>query len=252
MAVCFTAFTLIITSRAEAQNNTNGELSVLYWKPTPELVISTPAVTGAGIDEVDFVKEFGIEDKWFPEFRGSLGRKHKLRFGYVPIKYEASARITRTITLKGTTFTVGAPANTEIKWDLWRVGYEWDVVSTNSGFFGLIAELKYNKVTATIDSPALARASTTEQKAPVPTIGAIGRGYLAPHFAVSAEFTALKIDRSEINAKFYDFDVNAFATFGKYIGAQGGYRSVTVDYVVDDDTGDLKMKGPYAGLILRF
>lgn len=251
IAVCFTAFTLI-TSRAEAQNDTVGEISVLFWKPTPELVISTPAVTGAGINEVDFVTEFGIEDKWFPEFRGSLGRKHKLRFGYVPIKYDASATITRTITLKGTTFTVGAPATTEIKWDLWRVGYEWDFVSTDRGFFGIIADLKYNKVTATIDSPALARASTTEQKAPVPTIGAIGRGYVTPQVAISAEFTALKIDRSEFNAKFYDFDVNAFVTFGKYIGAQGGYRSVTVEYLVDEDTGDLKMQGPYGGVILRF
>ena len=251
IAVCLTAFTLI-TSRAEAQNDTVGELSVLFWKPTPELVIATPAITGAGVNEVDFVTEFGIEDKWFPEFRGSLGRKHKLRFGYVPIKYEQSATITRTITLRGTTFTVGAPATADIKWDLWRVGYEWDFVSGDSGFFGVIADLKYNKVTATIDSPALARASTTEQKAPVPTIGAIGRGYVTPNVAISAEFTALKIDRDDFNAKFYDFDVNAFVTFGKYIGAQGGYRSVTVEYFADDDTGDLKMQGPYAGLILRF
>jgi hypothetical protein len=251
IAVCFTAFTLI-TSRAEAQNNTVGEISVLFWRPTPDLVISTPAITGAGVDEIDFVSEFGIEQKWFPEFRATLGHKHKFRFGYVPIKYDASATIRRTITLNGRTFNVGAPATTEIKWDLWRFGYEWDFVSTDSGFFGLIADLKYNKVTASIDSPALARASSTEQKAPVPTIGAIGRGYIAPQVAISAEFTALKIDRSEFNAKFYDFDVNAFVTFGKYIGAQGGYRAVTVDYLVDEDTGDLKMQGPYAGVILRF
>ena len=86
----------------------------------------------------------------------------------------------------------------------------------------------------------------------MPTIGAAARGYVTQNVAISAEFTALKIDRDELNAKFYDFDVNAFVTFGKYIGAQGGYRSVTVEYLVDEDTGDLKMKGPYAGLILRF
>ena len=251
IAMCFTAFTLF-TSRAEAQNDTVGEISVLYWKPTPELVIATPGAANVGINEIDFVTEFSLEDEWFPEFRGSLGRKHKLRFGYVPIRYEASTTITRAITLEGITFTVGAPATADIKWDLWRVGYEWDFVSMDRGFFGVIADLKYNKVTATIDSPALARASTTEQKAPVPTIGAIGRGYVTPNVAISAEFTALKIDRDEFNAKFYDFDVNAFVTFGKHIGAQGGYRSVTVDYLVDEDSGDLKMQGPYAGLILKF
>jgi hypothetical protein len=40
--------------------------------------------------------------------------------------------------------------------------------------------------------------------------------------------------------------------FGRYIGAQLGYRSVTVDYVVDDDTGNLKMKGLYFGGLIRF
>ena len=251
MAVCVTAFTLI-TSRAEAQNDTNGEFSVLFWKPTPDLTISTPAVTGAGRDEIDFVSEFGIEEKWFREFRAVLGHRHKLRFGYVPIKYNASSTIRRTITLNGRTFTVGAPATTEVKWDLWRFGYQYDFVSTDSGYFGLVTDLKYNKVTASIDSPALARASSTEQKAPVPTLGVAGRGYITPQVAISAEFTALKIDRSEFNAKFYDFDINGFVTFGKYIGAQGGYRSVTVDYLVDNDKGDLKMQGPYVGLILRF
>jgi hypothetical protein len=40
--------------------------------------------------------------------------------------------------------------------------------------------------------------------------------------------------------------------FVGFVGAQIGYRSVTVDYVVDDDTGNLKMKGPYFGGLIRF
>ena len=39
------------------------ELGVMFWKPSPELMLSTDALTGAGVDEVDFVQEFGIEDK---------------------------------------------------------------------------------------------------------------------------------------------------------------------------------------------
>ena len=73
-----------------------------------------------------------------------------------------------------------------------------------------------------------------------------------PLVALSAELTGLKLNFSDNEAKFFDFDVNGHVTFGRYIGVQGGYRSVTVDYLIDDDTGDLKLKGPYVGAIVKF
>lgn len=252
--VCFSAV-MLFTVRAEAQNNTNvGELSVLFWSSDPTIGIQSGDISGAtGInEEIDFVEEFGIEKQSFPEFRFSVGRSHKFRFGYVPIKYDAEATIQRTITFRGQTFTVGAPATTEIKWDLWRFGYQWDFVSREEGYFGLVAELKYNKLEASIDSPLLSRTAATEQNAPVPTIGVAGRGYVHPMVAISGEFTGLKINSDEFEAKFTDFDINGAVTFGRFIGVQGGYRAVTVDYLIDDDTGDLQMKGPYIGAVVKF
>ena len=108
----------------------------------------------------------------------------------MPVKYEADATITRTITFRGQTFNVGAPATTEIKWDIWRFGYEWDFVSMDKGFVGVIADLKYNKVAASIDSPALSSTAATEQNAPVPTIGVAFRGYPVPMRSPSAASSA--------------------------------------------------------------
>ena len=114
-ALCVSALTLL-TAPAEAQNTMNGEIGVMFWKPSPELTLQSGSLTGAtGITDIDFVSEFGIEDKWFPGFRASLGRKHKLNFGYVPVKYEADATITRTITFRGQTIRVGAPASADIQ-----------------------------------------------------------------------------------------------------------------------------------------
>ncbi len=256
VAICLCATTLLPGAPAQAQNNTNiGEFSVNFWMPTPEITIQSGALTGATggtVTDIDFVDEFGIEDKSFPEFRFAVGRSHKFRFGYVPIKYEADAIIQRRITFRGQTFNVGVPASTEIKWDLWRFGYEWDFVSMDKGYFGVVGELKYNKMEASITSPALTSTAATEQNAPVPTIGLAGRGYVHPKVAISSEFTGLKVNSSEFEAKFADFDINGMVTFGRHIGVQGGYRSVTVDYVIDDDIGDLEMKGPYIGAVVKF
>jgi hypothetical protein len=244
----------LFAAPAHAQSNTNvGEVSVLFWTPDPELTLQSGSLTAAtGITDIDFVQEFGIENKTFPEIRLALGRKHKFRFSYVPVRYDADTIIQRTITFRGQTFVVGVPASTEITWDLWRFGYEWDFVSMERGFVGIIGELKYNKLDAAIESPALTQIAATEQKAPVPTVGVVGRGYPHPMVAITAEFSGLKVDTSDFEAQFLDFDINGAVTFGRYIGVQGGYRAVTVDYLIDDDTGDLKLKGPYIGAIVKF
>ena len=74
----------------------------MYWKPSPQVVISS----GSGGTPIDFVSQFSIEDKRFREFRVVLkaAPKHKLRYSTVPIKYSGSATLNQTITFQGQTF----------------------------------------------------------------------------------------------------------------------------------------------------
>jgi hypothetical protein len=228
------------------------ELGIMFWKPSPELILSTDTLVGAGVNDVDFVEEFGIEDKSFPEFRATLGRDHKLRASFVTFDYDAETIISRTITFQGRTFTIGVPATADIKWKVYKFGYEWDFVSRERGFVGVIADLKYTKVEASIDSPVLTSAATTDVTAPVPGIGVISRGYLGPAVSVTGELTGLSLSRDQDEVKFWDFDLYGTVSAGRNFAVQGGYRSVVADYIVDDDTGNLKMKGLYFGALVRF
>lgn len=245
---------------AAAQNNTNiGEFSVNFWMPDPEIVIQSnelSAVSQGTITDLDLVQEFGIEDKSFPEIRFSVGRSHKFRFGYVPIRYDADATLQRQVRVSTpvgpVTLNVGAPASVEYKWDLFRFGYEWDFISMERGFLGVVAELKYDKLEASVDSPLLTSPEGVEQDAPVPTIGVAGRGYVHPMVSIGGEFTGLKISTDEFEATQFDFDINGMVTFGRFVGVQGGYRSVTLDFFIDDDSADMTFKGPYVGAHVKF
>lgn len=245
---------VLCADRAAAQDNTNiGELNILWFNPDPEIHLQSGSITAAtGLTNIDFVQEFGIEKKGFPEIRFTVGRSHKFRFGYIPIKYEADATIRRTITFRDQTFVVGVPASTLIKEDIWRFGYEWDFVSREKGYVGVIGDLKYVKLDASIDSPALARTAATEQKAPVPTIGLGGRGYPHPMVSIGGEWTGLKVKRDDFEASLGDWDINGAVTFGGHVGVQAGYRAFTIDFTIDDDIGDIKVKGPYIGAVVRF
>ena len=223
----------------------------MFWKPAPQLILSNEAIQTA-IEPPDLVEEFGIDDKWFPEYRATLGRGHKFRFSYVTLSYDEEATINRTFTFQGRTLTVGAPAVADVEWDLWKLGYEWDFVANDQGYFGVTADLRLNEITATVDSPVLRSPAMTDTTAPVPTIGVAGRGYVSGALAIGGEFSGLKITRDEFEVKFLDFDIHATISVSRNVGAQVGYRSLDADYVVDDDTGDLEMRGVYLGGFVRF
>jgi hypothetical protein len=231
------------------------EVGAMLWTPTPELSVQTGALAAIGASQVDFVQEFGIENKRFTEYRVVIkpGRKHKIRFNYLPVEYTAEATLQRTVSFGGRTFTVGLPAAAALEWKMWKFGYEWDIVARDRGFFGIIGELKYNEISASLASQF--GTELAEASAPVPTIGVIGRGYPARNVSITAEFTGFKVPdslREDFDATLFDFDLYATINFGRSVAVQGGYRSVVAEYLVEDDAGDLKLKGLYFGGLLRF
>jgi hypothetical protein len=256
---------LFAASRADAQFSTSDpapgeqfhvELSALFWSPTPELSLNTGGLTDLGIGEVDFVQEFGIEKQRFTEYRVTLkpARHHKLRYSSVPIEYTPSATLTRTVQFGGLTIPVSAPATADIKWTLHRYGYEWDFVAKDRGYLGVIAELKDNNVAATVTAEGYGT-EAAQKRAPIPTIGIGARGYPHKLFSITGELTGFKVPdrfKDQLSGKFIDFDIYGTLSFGRNAAVQGGYRSVLVDYIVDDDTGHLRMKGLYWGGLVRF
>jgi hypothetical protein len=265
---------LLFSSRADAQfrvadpasgEKFHVELGLMFWSPTPEILIQTGALAAIGESEVDFVQEFNIENKRFNEFRGVIkaGKKHKVRVSHVLMEYSESATLQRTIVFGGQTFPVSVPATADLSWRLWRFGYEWDFVTRDRGLIGFITELKYNDVSAALSATGFG-SELTEVTAPIPTIGIIARAYPHKHVSITAEFTGFtmpgfigsrisdSLSGDDFDAKMYDFDLYGTVNFGPYVAAQGGYRSIVADYLVDDDAGDLKMKGMYFGGLVRF
>ena len=53
-------------------------------------------------------------------------------------------------------------------------------------------------------------------------------------------------------AELYDFDIYGTVNFTDNFGVQAGYRSFDVFYRVDNDEGELRLKGPYFGGLVRF
>jgi hypothetical protein len=231
------------------------EVGGFLWPPTPSILITSESLGIIG-SQIDFVEDLGIEKDTFTQLKAVLrpGTKHKFRFEYTPIGYDAESTLSRTITFNGQRFDVSIPVETELKWRAYRFGYEWDFVYRDRGFVGLLLDLKYTDIEATL-SNAIVGSEFVRARAPIPAIGVIGRGYLVPNISVTSEFSFFKLPGGideDYQGKYFDFDLYGTVNFNDNFGAQAGYRSLTVFYHVDEDEGDLKMKGLYFGGVVRF
>ena len=240
--------------------NYHVEIGGFFWFPNPTLVIRSEALTEARVGStIDFVTELGFEQKRFNQIKAVLrpAKKHKFRFEYTPIKYEnPDAVISRDIIFNGQIFRLTLPIAAEMNWRAYRFGYEYDFIYRDRGFLGFIMEAKYTDVEARLSQFALGLEEFARARAPIPALGLIGRVYVVPNISITGEFSGFRLPTSideDYQAHYWDFDLYGSVNITDHFGAQLGYRSFDVFYLIDDeDEGTLKLKGMYFGGVVRF
>ena len=153
----------------------NIEAALTFWSAEPDIIVASESLGIPG-DNIDLQEDLGIEQKRLREFRLVLrpATKHKFRFNYLPMSYDAEAVLQREFIFNGQRYRVGLPVNPEADLTTYRFGYEYDFFYRDRGYIGVLLDLKYTDVNVTLDSP-IGREFTTAV-APIPGIGVVGRG----------------------------------------------------------------------------
>jgi hypothetical protein len=234
-----------------------------FWNTTADMAISAESLGIPG-DRINFKRDLGLTDQRFKELRVVLkpAQKHKFRFQYVPIKYEQSAVVNRDlvagdnclgIIYLGLCYRINVPVNSEINWKAYRFGYEYDFLTTDRFFAGFIADAKYTDVQAELASPGVV--ATGHAAAPIPAIGGIVRGYVTPHLSLTGELSGIWLPNraiADVNAHYLDVDFYGTYNFTRNVGAQIGFRSFDIGYVIDKDIGDFYVRGIYFSIVARY
>jgi hypothetical protein len=225
------------------------------WFPSANINATSE---GLGIEgtTIDFKTDLGLQDKKLPDVRLVLrpARRSKFRFEFIPIKYTQTATVRRRIVFNGIAYNVGLPVTSELYWKAYRMAYEFDFISNNRGFAGFVVEAKYTDVNILLDASPVAL-EFARARAPIPAIGGIGRVYVVPNISITGEFTGFRLPKDlvkDASAHYVDFDLYGTVNFTDNLGAQVGYRSLDVGYIVDDDSGNFELKGIYFGVVARY
>jgi len=227
-----------------------------FWNAEPSLIVNSESLGILGTD-VNLITDLGIEKHKLGTLNVVLKptKKHRFKFQYLPIKYDAESRVTREFVFNGQRYSVGLPVNTTVDFTTYGFGYEYDFLYYKRGFVGASINVKYTNADVTLESPIGAEFVTAA--APIPAIGFYGRGYVTPNLSIDTELAFFRLpsnlkEQLKGDGRYTDFDLHGTYNINKYVGAQLGWRKTSIFYNQDTDTGDLKFKGIYFGGVVRY
>jgi hypothetical protein len=235
------------------------EGGVDFWMTSADLVVASGgsgALEGIPGTSINAKRDLGLVDRTLPQLNLVLkgARRHRLRLQYVPIKYDQSAVLTRTIDFNGQRYTVGLPVNSSLDWKALRIGYEYDFLIKPRGYVGFIIEDKQTDVRVDISTP-LITPQFAHAAAPIPALGGVARVWVVPRVNVTFEATGFKVPDTvdnRYNAHYVDIDFYGTINATNNLGVKVGYRSLDLAYKWKEDSGAFTLRGLYVGAVARF
>ncbi|GAB4168478.1 MAG: hypothetical protein Tsb0017_27420 [Geothermobacteraceae bacterium] len=242
---------LLAASPAVADEMVAVKAGYLMLSPEGKVAVDQLSIN----DQIDLETDLGFDDSenYFVEAAVQFG---DFRFGlaYVPLEFEGTGVLTRSINFNGQTFDANAATTSDVTIDLLDAGLTWYLVNVDDlpvrVQVGPELSVKVVQAEATLrgEVGGLAATETESVDAPVPTIGARARIGFSDLLSVTGRVGYLEYDDNSL------LDADAQVEFSPIpmVGIFGGYRYLDVDV---DEQGvfiDATFSGPYAGAFVRF
>ncbi len=224
------------------------DVDARYWFSNLDSKVKATSGGVTGTD-IDLVKDLGLDDKkGFLEGRVTLELgSHKLRYAFVPLKWDGSKTITQTVTFGGQTYSASTAVDSSLKLDYHRLAYEYDIIDMLNNRLGVIFEVKYLNGEARLKSSTLDESQKINL--PIPTVGVTAQVGLPFLISAGGEITGIYAGN-----KTYLFDAEAGLNVkpAPFVVISGGYRVFKFHAEKNDDKGDITVSGPFVNLKADF
>lgn len=228
----------------------NFEVGGRYWYTNLDTEVNVTEAAIAGTD-INLVEDVNLEEKkGFMEGSIKLGLGgHNLRYSYLPMSWEGQNVLQRKIQFSGKTYNVGGQASAELTINYHRFGYEYDIVDSLGSKFGLIFEVKYLEVEASLKEAITLTDESGAFRVPLPAVGVVAQAGIPGGFSIGGEVTGISLGTE---AYFVDAEGAVNFSPAPFFIASVGYRYIGVHVEADNDMVDLKISGPFAHIKFVF
>lgn len=222
-----------------------------YWAPglSGNLKVDGNGLVGTTVDLED---DLGMGSESYPVIEGFVGLgNHHLSLSHYSADYDGSKTLTKNITFNGTTFAANTLVNSNLKYDVYDIMYQYDLLDLENflagGSLGLVGKVKLFDGSASIQSAG--QSTNIDFSAPIPLIG------LNLHVGLLADILEARLLVTGIGYSgnsMYDCQADLSFTFFPFVDIHGGYRLFNLNFDVDDTEADYKTSGPYVAVTISF
>jgi hypothetical protein len=229
------------------------ECTATWWKPGLGGAVSSDRLGLIG-SRVDFISDLGFGNTGHQDVRVVVhpAKKHKFRFQYSHLTFGGDNILARNIAFKGQIYPVSLEVQSNLTWNVMRLGYEWDFLYRPRGYVGLLVEVRQTDLSAALSS--FIASGDISGNAPIPSLGLSGRVYPLRQLAINVEGSFLKLNDSSPDHAFQTFDFEVSGTYNilRTVGVSAGWRRMNTNLHFDSDFGELNFKGVWIGGVVRY
>ena len=177
--------------------------------------------------------------------------KHGLGFSWYALKFEGTRVLDRDINWGDQTFPINARVDSELKFDVYKVNYQYSLFHNQEAELGVSAGLHVMRLSAGISSPTTGKAQDEAVTAPLPVFGLFGDYKFTPRFSGYFNYQWFFINYdNKIKGGLQDFLVGLEYRVVRNVALGAAYNRFSVNIESDRDESTLKVDTNWNGALL--
>lgn len=193
-----------------------------------------------GDSEANFENDLDINRNVDPqaELKAQPLAGHHFILGFSKMEYEERNTLSRSITVKGDSYSSGDEVDSDIRMDTWEFQYRYDFLRGHEVTLSPTIGADLMKLDADIDNITSGDEGTINEDAPIPKLGFRAEVYPWDRWGFYGEVDGVAIDVSDVDGSMFNWEVGSRFHFSRHVSIIGGYQEKDFDFNVNDTEVD--------------
>jgi len=178
--------------------------------------------------------------------------KHGLGFAWYSLKFTGSRALSKDINWDGLpTITFGTQVDSEIKFDVYKLNYQYSVFHNEKAELGALFGFHIMKTFVGINASGIGESKSTAVTAPLPVFGLYADYHFTPRFSVYYNYQAFSIDYdNKVKGSLQDFLFGLEYRLFRNVAAGAAYNRFNMSLELKKSDYTMNMNSGWNGLML--
>ncbi len=176
---------------------------------------------------------------------------HAIDFSWYDLKFTGSRALNQDITWNGITYTLGTQVDSELRFDVYKLNYQYSVYHTKDVELGVLAGLHVMKAFASINASGINQAQSGSITAPLPLVGLFAEYNFTPRFSAFYSYQSFFIDyQDKVRGGLQDFLFGLEYRLFRHFSVGAAYNRFNLNLKLKGDNQTLYVDSGWNGGML--